>query len=76
MLPPYVKDMTGKRSGRLVADVRREAVRDGAITRDDVLREVAAGHVRPSLALIVGETPLSSDEQWAAEQRAAGRKEF
>lgn len=40
------------------------AVQFGFITKDDVRREIELRHVRPSLAMVVGEDPPYSDDQF------------
>lgn len=42
----------------------RAAIDAGFIDKEDVLREIEAGHVRPSLALVVDEEPPYDDKQF------------
>lgn len=47
------------------------AIAAGAITVDDVLREINAGHVRPSLALLIGEEPVYADHEFIPPHKRA-----
>lgn len=45
-------------------DALAAAMSDGDITHDDVLREIDNGHVRPSLAAVIGREPPCDDREF------------
>lgn len=47
--------LRGHQHGALWSSALLAAIADGFIERDDVLREIQRGHVRPSLALVINE---------------------
>lgn len=59
---PWLK--RGHVNGALWSSELLAAIDDGYITRDDVLSEISRGHVRPSLALTVGEEQPYEDAQF------------
>lgn len=61
--------MRGHMHGALWSSALLAAIADGFIERDEVLQEIQRGHVRPSLALVIGEESPYEDELFVMPHR-------